>query len=231
MRGFLDRHGRDMEFCQIQLNYLDWTLQNAKEKYELLKERGIPIWVMEPVRGGRLAKLEPEQEAQLKAVRPEDTAAKWCFRFLQSLDNIQVVLSGMSSVDQMRENIRSFEQPDPLSKEETELLFRLAEEMKNSVPCTGCGYCRAGCPMGLDIPMLMAAYNEVRYSPITGVAMRFEFLPEDQKASACIACGNCAKVCPQKIDIPQMMRNFTETMKTIPTWAEICRERSAASKR
>ena len=108
LKEFLDYCGEDMEFCQIQLNYLDWTLQNAKGKYELLTEHGIPVWVMEPVRGGKLAVLSEDREAKLKAVCPDASVASWGFRFLQGLPNVQMVLSGMSNMEQMQDNIKTF---------------------------------------------------------------------------------------------------------------------------
>ncbi len=118
LRRFLNAYGEHMEFCQIQLNYLDWTLQDAKTKYELLTERNIPVWVMEPVRGGKLAQL-PEAEAEkLKALRPEESVVAWCFRWLQGLPNVTMTLSGMSSMAQMAENIAVYETAQTLSEEE-----------------------------------------------------------------------------------------------------------------
>lgn len=231
LRRFLDLCGEDMEFCQIQLNWLDWTLQDAKDKYELLTERGIPVWVMEPVRGGRLAKLSEGEEARLKVLRPEASAASWGFRFLQGLPNVKMILSGMSNMEQMQDNVRTFSEGQPLSREEKELLLELAEGMKDSVPCTACRYCCDGCPAGLDIPDLLRAYNELRFSAAVNVAMRIEFLPEDKKPTACIGCGQCAQICPQKIDIPGAMQDLAKRLARIPSWAEICREREEAARK
>ena len=228
LKVFLDIAGDDMEFCQIQLNYLDWTLQSAKEKYELLTQRGIPVWVMEPVRGGKLAKLHDSAEARLRAARPEETTPSWCFRFLQELPNVKMVLSGMSNEAQMQENVATYENRKPLSADETALLLTIAEELKDSVPCTGCRYCCDGCPMGLEIPMLLSVYNEIRYAPVTNSIMAIEALPDDKKPSACIGCGQCTQMCPQNIDIPLELKNFTAAMEKIPSWAEICRQREAA---
>lgn len=231
LEKFLDVCGEDMEFCQIQLNYLDWTLQGAKEKYELLTSRKIPVWVMEPVRGGRLADLGEENNARLKALRPDESVAAWGFRFLQELPNVKMILSGMSDIGQMKDNLKTFEKPAPLTESEKALIFEIADKMKNSIPCTGCRYCVDGCPMQLDIPMLLATYNEVRFSPSVNSAMRVEFLPDDKKPSACIACGKCARVCPQNIDIPQQLKSFTEKLSQMPSWAQICREREAAQQK
>ena len=230
LKEFLDACGEDMEFCQIQLNYLDWTLQDAKGKYDLLTERGIPVWVMEPVRGGRLASLSDAEEAKLKALRPEDSVASWGFRFLQALPNVKMVLSGMSSMEQMVDNVKTFSEDKPLTAEETALLLDIAEGMKDSIPCTACRYCCDGCPAGLDIPGLISTYNELRFSPAVNVAMRIEFLPEDKKPTACIGCGQCTRMCPQNIDVPGALKDFAKKLSELPSWAEICRQREAAAK-
>ena len=230
LREFLDACGEDMEFCQIQLNWLDWTLQDAKGKYDLLTKRGIPVWVMEPVRGGRLAKLSDVEEAKLKALRPDDSIASWGFRFLQSLPNVKMVLSGMSNMEQMMDNVKTFSEDKPLSAEETALLLEIAEGMKDSIPCTACRYCCDGCPAGLDIPGLISTYNEIRFSPAVNVAMRIEFMPEDKKPTACIGCGQCTQMCPQNIDVPGALKDFAEKLSKLPSWAEICRQRELTAK-
>ncbi|MDO4385805.1 MAG: aldo/keto reductase [Clostridia bacterium] len=230
LREFLDAAGADMEFCQIQLNWLDWTLQNAREKVALLNGRGIPVWVMEPVRGGRLCALDAKDEAALKALRPDEGIPAWGFRFLQDVPGVAVILSGMSNLAQMKDNLATFAERRPLSAAEKDALLTIAEGMKNAVPCTGCRYCTDHCPMGLDIPLLMAACTELRFTPTIGVAMRLEGLPAEKQPSACLACGACARMCPQKIDIPAVMRELTETLQTIPKWTDICRQREAAAK-
>ncbi len=228
LREFLDICGEDMEFCQIQLNYLDWTLQEANKKYQLLTERNIPVWVMEPVRGGKLAGFSEGIEAKFKALRPDASIASWGFRFLQQLPNVTMVLSGMSNMDQMVDNVATFSELKPLSDAEVQFLLEVAEGIKSSIPCTACRYCCDGCPMGLDIPMLIATYNEIRVAPSTNSIMRIEALPDDKKPSACLSCGKCTKVCPQNINIPQVLKDFDEAIKKIPSWAEICRQREAA---
>ena len=231
LREFLDYCGDKMEFCQIQLNYLDWTLQDAKEKYELLTERGLGVWVMEPVRGGRLANLSETETARLQELRPDESSAAWAFRFLQGLPNVKMILSGMSDMAQMVENAETFRQEKPLTDTEQAALLDIAEGMKNSIPCTACRYCCDGCPQGLDIPMLIAAYNEIRFSPAINVAMRLEALPEEKRPSACIGCSKCARICPQNIDIPGAMKGLAEEVAKLPSWAEICRQREEAAKK
>ncbi len=231
LKEFLDVYGDVMEFCQIQLNYLDWTLQGAKEKYELLTERGIPVWVMEPVRGGKLAKLPKAYAEKLGNMRPGDGSPAWAFRFLQGLSNVKMILSGMSSLTQMEENVRTFEERSPLSGGERSLLFEAAEDMKNSIPCTACRYCVEGCPKGLDIPALLALYNDLRFAPTVNVGMRLDALPEEKRPEACVGCGKCTKVCPQKIDVPGAMKEFAGAIAEMPSWAEICRQREEAAEK
>ncbi len=216
MKRFLDAYGKDMEFCQIQLNWLDWKMQNAKAKVELLNEWNIPIWVMEPVRGGKLVSVEPEYEAQLKEARPEATVVEWAFRFLQSVPNVVVTLSGMSNMTQLKENIATYETSKPLDEKETQLLFDIANAMtaKNTLPCTSCRYCTDHCPMELDIPNLIELYNDYIYSGGGFLApMVVGALPDDKKPSACIGCRGCEEVCPQNIKISEMMSDFSERLK------------------
>ena len=228
---FLDYCGAQMDFCQIQLNYLDWTLQNAKAKYELLTERGIPVWVMEPVRGGRLAKLSDVEEAKLKALRPEESIAAWGFRWLQELPNVTVTLSGMSNMTQMEDNIKTYLEEKPLSGEEHRVLEKIAAGMLDSIPCTGCRYCCDGCPMGLEIPMLLDIYNDLRFSPAFTVAMRMEALPKEKSPAACIGCGACQQMCPQGIQIPELLKECAALMEKQPKWVDMCREREEEAAR
>ena len=229
LKQFLELHGDKMEFCQIQLNYLDWTLQEAKEKCELLAQYKIPVWVMEPLRGGKLANLAEENAAKLKALRPDESIAAWAFRWLQGVDNVQMVLSGMSNIEQMADNLRTFEECKPLSPAEEAALMEIAEGLKNNVPCTACRYCCDGCPMGLDIPLLLGIYNELRFAPNMNANMRIEALPEDKRPGACIGCGACMQACPQNIDIPAALRDLHERFSSAPSWASICAERAAAA--
>ena len=228
---FLDYCGDKMEFCQLQLNYLDWTLQQGREKYDLLTARGIPVWVMEPIRGGRLAALTGGQMDALRRLRPQDSAAAWALRFLQGLPNVKMILSGMSDLAQLRENVDTFTQDRPLSAEERGALLRLADGMKDSIPCTACRYCCDGCPMGLDIPAMIAACNEARFALSSNVRMRFDALPEDKRPAACIACGKCSRTCPQGIDVPAVLKELAQTMEKIPDWAQVCREREEEARK
>ena len=227
LQEFLDSpYGPEMEFCQIQLNYLDWTLQKAREKCEILTARGLPIWVMEPLRGGHLAHFAEDKEAVLKALRPDESVPAWSFRWLQSIPGVTVVLSGMSDLSQMEDNVRTFESENPLSEEETAALMKLADSLHKPVPCTGCRYCCEGCPMGLDIPTLIAAYNDFSFGFSFTPLMRLDTLPEDKQPSACIGCGACEGICPQGLPIPEVMSKLADKYASMPKWVDVCRQRA-----
>lgn len=215
MKRFLDAYGSEMEFCQIQLNYLDWGFQNAKGKVELLKEWKLPVWVMEPLRGGRLVKLSDEAESKLLALRPEEKIPAWAFRFLQSIPEVTMVLSGMSDFTQLKENLHTFETEKPLSVTETEMLLQIADGLLGgTLPCTACHYCVSHCPQGLDIPRLLSLYNEHSFTGGGFLApMALSAEPEEKKPSACIGCRSCEAVCPQELKISEAMADFAEKLK------------------
>ena len=228
---FLNFCGEHMEFCQIQLNYLDWTLQDARAKCALLNKWNIPIWVMEPVRGGKLANLSEEAAAKLTALRGDESIPAWCFRWLQGIEGVTMVLSGMSNQEQMVDNVKTFEAPRPLNETEQETLREIASQLANSVPCTACRYCCDGCPQGLDIPTLLAFYNDLKVTPSFLLGMRIEAMPPEKRPAACIGCGACAAICPQNIDIPAALADMARILDTLPSWEAVCREREAAAKR
>lgn len=214
MKRFLDAYGSEMEFCQIQLNYLDWKLQQAKEKVEMLREYNIPVWVMEPLRGGKLAKLSEENTKKLQALRKEETIPAWGFRFLQSLPEVTMVLSGMSDLDQLQENIETFQEEKPVTDREMSALMEVADSMLDILPCTACRYCITHRSCKLDIPNLLFLYNELRFSSKGFITqMGISVLPEDERPGACVGCRNCEEVCPQQIKISEVMADFVERMK------------------
>ena len=233
LKEFLDYCGDKMEFCQIQLNWLDWTLQEAQKKVELLNARNIPIWVMEPVRGGRLCKLPAGALEYMKAKRPDESIASWSFRWLMNIPGVSVILSGMSNMEQMQDNVKTFSTDKPLTAEENAFLLDSAEKMKKSLPCTGCRYCTDGCPQGLDIPALITALNDINFNPESTQtpAMALQALPADKLPTACIGCGACAAICPQKIDIPAAMQELSGKLNKLPNWAEISKERAEEIKK
>lgn len=215
MKRFLDAYGDHMEFCQVQLNWLDWDFQDAKLKVELLNKLDIPVWVMEPLRGGKLANLAEEHESELKKLRPEEEIPAWSFRYLQGIKGVTVILSGMSNMEQVQKNIETFKTDKPLNDKENAALDDIAKKMLNSsLPCTACRYCTSHCPQGLDIPKLIEIYNEHSFTGGGFIApMLIGTLPDDKKPSACVGCRSCEAVCPQQIKISEAMKDFTEKLK------------------
>lgn len=215
MKRFLEAYGEGMEFCQIQLNYLDWNFQDAKGKLELLAEHQLPVWVMEPLRGGKLAELSEEDAELLKNLRPDESVPAWAFRFLQSIPGVTMVLSGMSNSEQLRENIQTFEEEKPLNSKEMEKLLKIANNMveKIALPYTACRYCVSHCPQGLDIPALLALYNEHCVTDGGFIApMALSAIPEEKRPGACIGCRSCEAVCPQQIKVSEAMADFVRKL-------------------
>ncbi len=213
MNRFLEVYGEYMEFCQIQLNWVDYEFQKADEKIKILNKLGIPVWVMEPLRGGKLAK-EHECFGEIRKKYPDFSPVQWSYRFLKSIDEVVTVLSGASSIEQMKENISLFSEDDPLSSEEKTELLSLAKNMTAGVPCTACKYCVKDCPKGIDIPEIISMYNEHTFTGGGFLApMKLQSIPEENRPSACISCGKCKELCPQSIDIPEIMEKFTQRIK------------------
>lgn len=216
MERFLDAWGEHIEFCQIQLNWFDWQFQKAEQKVKMLNERGLPIWVMEPLRGGKLANLPEAFMAKLEAVAPGRTAAEWGMRFLHGIPGVTVVLSGMSNLEQIDSNLSIFSQLQPLPENELAVLMDVAKEMaaKTSVPCTACRYCTTHCPMELDIPRLLELYNEFLYSGRTVLpSLMISALDENKRPASCIGCRSCEAVCPQEIKISEALANLNKQVK------------------
>ncbi len=205
LREICEAHPWD--FAQLQINYLDWTAQRAKEQYEILEEYGLPCVVMEPVRGGALAKLCEPAEAVLKAAAPERSIASWAIRFAASLPNVMTVLSGMTVPEQLEDNLATMSPFEPLSDAERAALAKALEidRQAQRIPCTGCRYCMP-CPFGVDIPGLFKAYNECAIDRMPGRFLKKAApIPASAHPDQCRACGKCAAACPQHIDIPGKM--------------------------
>ena len=219
IKRFLEAYGDEMEYCQLQLNYLDWEFQHGREKVALLKEYDIPVWVMEPLRGGKLAGLGEENEKALKKLRPQEEIPAWAFRFLQSLPEVKVILSGMSNEEQLHANVSTFEEDLPLNENEMRTLMQVAAQLadEKSVPCTACHYCTDHCPQALDIPRLIELYNEHILTTKAGLfgfiaPMALAAIPEDKQPAACLHCGSCEQVCPQQIKISEVMEDFVKVL-------------------
>jgi predicted aldo/keto reductase-like oxidoreductase len=216
---FLKANGQHMEFAQIQLNYIDWSFQDAKGKIDLLSQYQLPVWVMEPFRGGQLASLAEADEEKLKALRPDEKIPAWAFRFLLSIPEVKMILTGASSFDQLKENIGTFSEEKALSEKEETALLSIADEMvkKIALPCTACGYCLSHCPQQLEIPKLLNLYNEHFFTGGGFIApFALMAMGKDKQPSACIGCKQCEEVCPQQIKISEAMTDFTEKLKQGP---------------
>ena len=214
LRAFLSRYDF-FEFIQIQLNYLDWDMQDAKQQYEIVTNYGVPVWVMEPCRGGRLASLTPEADAILKAADPDHSIASWAFRYVMGLPNVGVVLSGMTQMDQAEDNVKTFSAGSLLTDAQQDALQKALSLFRSqvNVPCTGCHYCD-GCPMELDIPAVLSLYNRFALNKSPMIHMDMAELAHGP--SECIGCGACVSKCPQNIEIPKVMSEFTEELSKIP---------------
>lgn len=213
---FLEAYGKDMEFGQLELNYFDYKFQDAKGKVELLDKWNIPVWVMEPVRGGQLATLNDDATAKLRNARPDEDIPAWAFRFLQSIPSVTVTLSGMSNMEQLKANIATYAEAKPLNDDEMALILGIADDMikKTTVPCTGCHYCVSKCPKGLDIPFLLKLYNEAMVAGAGDfiAPMALASVDADKQPECCINCHSCEKVCPQTIHIPEELKKFATKM-------------------
>jgi len=213
--SFIDKILTDydcFEFVMIQLNYLDWVVQDAGRKYDIITNHGLPVFVMEPLRGGKLAKAG-EYSSLLQTLRPNDSPAKWALRHLQSLPNVSVVISGMSSEAQLNENVETFSNNEPLTNDEKDALSKAVNTMAKTVPCTVCKYCCGSCPKGLDIPALLTMYNEANYEFSWNLNNAIRNLNENEMPSFCVGCGLCNPLCPQGIDIPEALSGFKNLLE------------------
>lgn len=202
------------DFVQIQLNYYDWYYGDAKALYEILVEANIPVMVMEPVHGGLLASMADHSEKLFYDERPNQSVASWAMKWVKDLDNVYVTLSGMSNIEQMKDNIMTFSVSEKLSVKEHEIIKAAAEIQHKllAVPCTACRYCIASCPKGLDIPLLLKYYNDAKIGGnwrLSGLLA----IPRDKWPVECIACGECMSHCPQGIEIPNYLTEMAEMMK------------------
>lgn len=191
------------DFAQIQMNYLDWKNQDAKTQYQVLTDAGIPVIVMEPVRGGKLADLPKNAENILKQNAPNSSIASWAIRFVASFDNVMTVLSGMNSLEQMEDNINSLTDFVPFTDNEFKICENIASLINKNdiIPCTGCDYC-ADCPKGVKISTIFDIYNKFKTGEYTRSQAKEKYKLIDVNHTACVKCGKCKEHCPQSIDIP-----------------------------
>ena len=210
----------EMEFVQLQMNYLDWESAEVQSRkcYEVAIKHGKPVIVMEPVKGGILADVPAEVRESFAAYHPDLSVPSWAIRFVASLDNVAMVLSGMSNMEQLMDNISYMKEFVPMNAEETELVHKAAEMIKDSIaiPCTGCSFCTEGCPMQIAIPDLFRVYNKSKRGEITDVEANEEYrqLTESGgKARECLACGQCQVACPQHLEIINYLKDVAKCME------------------
>ena len=198
------------DMALMQLNFVDWELLNAKRQYEILTAHNLPVWVMEPMKGGKLAVLNDAARKILKDAAPERSIPSWGFRYLIGLPNVQTVLSGMGSIEMIEDNAATFHEHKPLDEQEQEILRQAHDAYicDMGVPCSGCLYCCDNCPEELNIPLLISAYNEFS---ITGKTWRIVGLDKTKGPEYCIECGACMRHCPQKIRIPEVLKKLKES--------------------
>lgn len=206
----------EWDFALIQLNYYDWLYGPAKDQYDLLTEKNIPVMVMEPVHGGMLTNLTEAGNELLKSIEPQDTIPSWAFRFVMNLENVFVVLSGMSNMEQIKENIQTVTANKPLTAADWETLQKACQHFHEAtaVTCTSCKYCLEDCPVDLNLPMLLATYNEYKQGGNWRLS-RFNAFAENEKPQACIDCGICIGHCPQNIQIPSLLREMAEAYEKL----------------
>lgn len=210
LEAVLDAHP-GVDFVQLQINYADWEsdLIESRKCYEAARKRNIPIIIMEPVKGGSLVSLPDAACEVFKAVDPDASMASWALRFCASLPGVIAVLSGMSTIDQVRDNLRTFTAAKPVTAEEQDAISRVRAILDgvNAVPCTDCRYCVKGCPEGVKIPVIMESLNTVsKFGDMHRAQENYDWNTSDGEASKCIECGACEAVCPQKIDIIAQMK-------------------------
>ncbi|MBQ4323978.1 MAG: aldo/keto reductase, partial [Clostridia bacterium] len=199
----------EVEFVQLQINYLDWNSPTVQSRlcYEVARKHGKDIIIMEPVKGGALANVPDTVKAIFKqSAHPERTPAEWALRFCAGLEGVIMVLSGMSDMDQLTENTAFMDKLEPLTEEESAMLFRCADEINKSiaVSCTGCAYCTADCPKQIPIPDWFDLYNKGG-DPA-------ELAKDHATPADCIACGKCEKQCPQKLPIRRLLTAAKEAL-------------------
>ena len=210
----------EMEFVQLQINYLDWESEwiRSRECYETCVKHGKPVIVMEPVKGGSLANIPAAAKRLFQEADPAMSVSSWAIRFAASLPNVMVVLSGMSTLEQVEDNTSFMAEPKPLTDEEKTICFRVADIINSqiAVACTGCSYCTKGCPMQIPIPKYFSLYNEIMREDMEHKGWTVSFTSYDSlaqrfgKASDCIACGQCEGICPQHLPIIDCLKQVSE---------------------
>lgn len=206
------------DFAQLQINYLDWDVVKAKEQYDIVQAEGIPVIVMEPLRGGGLVNLSDKALAKLKEHYPDTTPASFGLRWAASRKNVVTVLSGMSNLQQVKENIQTFIDYKEMTEDEIKVADEISKiiQSQGEINCTACKYCMEVCPRGINIPAAFALYNQYKISKSKmSFTMYYDTLSESEQPDACIKCGLCNKNCPQNLDIPALLTKIADEYKKI----------------
>lgn len=206
------------DFAQLQINYLDWDVVKAKEQYDIVQAEGIPVTVMEPLRGGGLVNLSDKALAKLKEHYPDTTPASFGLRWAASRKNVVTVLSGMSNLQQVKENIQTFIDYKEMTEDEIKVADEISKiiQSQGEINCTACKYCMEVCPRGINIPAAFALYNQYKISKSKmSFTMYYDTLSEAEQPDACIKCGLCSKNCPQNLDIPALLTKIADEYKKI----------------
>lgn len=214
----------EMEFVLLQINYLDWESEGVESRkcYEVACKHNKPVLVMEPLKGGFLADVPPEAEKLMKDYNPDASVISWALRFVASLDNVCMILTGASSLKQLEENIEDFENFTPLNDEEYKIIDEVREIINSNitVECTKCKYCLDACPEDINIPKIFDLYNAEKindigdWTPVGNAYVNYSKIPGAGLASDCTECGMCVEECPQHIDIPEVMKDVVKTFET-----------------
>jgi len=206
----------EMEFVQLQLNYVDVLRGRAGELHEIALKHKKPIIAMEPIKGGTLASLTPAAESVLKTRKPDSSIASWAVRYAASLPGVSCVLSGMSAVDQMQDNIKTYSPFTPMTESELDIIEIALQELSKvaTIPCTACKYCLADCPQNIEIPVCFSLYNDnKRGAAKWNIQGLYDAIPQGKRADDCTACGSCIARCPQQIDIPKNLETVARHFK------------------
>lgn len=213
----------EIEFVQLQVNYLDWENDGVESRkcVEVAKKYNLPVIVMEPLKGGFLANIPPEAEKIMKEYDPDASAVSWALRYVASMDEVFMVLNGVSSLEQMEENIKIMDSHEKLNQDEYEIISSVIDiiNSKITVPCTKCNYCISTCPVNINIPKLFDFYNNQKieniqtFTAVGNAYVNYSKIESNGIASDCIQCGKCVKECPQHINIPEVMGDVKKTFE------------------
>lgn len=230
IKKFLNKFGDEMEFAQIEMNYIGWTLRQAEKKYEMLALRNIPVFVIEPMHGGRLAHLDPEDEFVLKSFIPDRSPKEIGFRWIESFPNVKVIISSMSSFNQVQQNLSLFEKKHPLSSSEIKSVGKFAEHLMKGITCNECGFCVENCPYSLDIPSIVHLYSDIKFSSldkaVKAAIMLYNRFP-GKNLHRCKGCGVCKLVCARQNDIPKIISDVRDILGHCPGLEDILKVRNS----